>query len=111
MYTTRRLSELRRSPELLDLRPIEGPNSGYLVILDEDSESTVCFGLCKDKAVRGLPFPQNKDLTVVYTSRVGEHRRTYCDASAFVPVLGEPLSSNRYYVIRRKGKHKGLVYS
>ncbi|XP_054823227.1 uncharacterized protein LOC129321484 [Prosopis cineraria] len=25
----------------------------------------------------------------------------------FIPVLNQPLSSNRYYVIRRKGKHQG----
>lgn len=110
MYTTRSLSLLKRSPELLNSRPTEGPNSGYLVMFDEESESTVCFGLCKDRSVRELPFPQNKDLTVEYTIHTGESQVTYSDAVTFIPVVGEPLSSNRYYVIRRQGKHAGLVF-
>ncbi|KAF4364589.1 hypothetical protein F8388_015280 [Cannabis sativa] len=107
MYVTRPLSLLRRSPELLNSVPEEGPNSGYLVMFDEECETTTCFGLCKQRSIKALPFPQNKDLTVTYTRHSGESSVTYYDAVLFVPVLGQPLSSNRYYVIRRKGKHKG----
>uniref|UniRef100_A0A803QPU3 Uncharacterized protein n=1 Tax=Cannabis sativa TaxID=3483 RepID=A0A803QPU3_CANSA len=107
MYVTRPLSLLRRSPELLNSAPQEGPNSGYLVLLDEESETTTCFGLCKERSIKALPFPQNKDLSVTYTVSTGENTTTYYDDAVFVPVLDQPLSSNRYYVIRRQGKHKG----
>lgn len=106
MYVTRPLSLLRRSPELLTLAPQEGPNSGYLVIFDEECETTTCFGLCnsKDNSIRGLPFPQNKDLTIEFS---GEDY----DDVVFIPVLDQPLSSNLYNVILRQGKHKGCVQS
>lgn len=108
MYVTRPLSSYKRSPENLALPPPEGPNSGFLVVFDEVCETTTCFGLCKNKSVEHLPFPQSKDLTVWYT----EHHReisitTYYDV-LFIPVLDQPLSSNRYYVIQRQGKRKGL---
>ena len=109
MYVTRPLSLLRRSPELLPLQPQEGPNSGYLVLFDEECETTTCFGLCKDRSIRSLPFPQDKDLTVCYSTGVGDGRRTYYDDVIFIPALDQPLSSNRYYVIRRQGKHKGYA--
>ncbi|XP_062111121.1 uncharacterized protein LOC133822705 [Humulus lupulus] len=107
MYVTRPLSLLRRSPELLNSAPKEGPNSGYLVLFDEECETTTCFGLCKERSIKALPFPQNKDLTVTYTISNGQSSTTYCDDVVFVPVLDQPLSSNKYYVIRRQGKHKG----
>ncbi|XP_015895242.3 uncharacterized protein LOC107429108 [Ziziphus jujuba] len=107
MYVTRPLSLYRKSPESLLLPPPEGPNSGYLVICDEESETTTCCGLCIDNCIRGLPFPQNKDLTVSYSIGAGKSRRTYYDHVAFIPVLNQPLASNRYYVIRQKGRHKG----
>ncbi|PON44538.1 hypothetical protein PanWU01x14_266160 [Parasponia andersonii] len=107
MYVTRPLSLLRKSPELLSSAPREGPNSGYLVLFDEDCETTTCFGLCKDTRIRNLPLPQNKDLTVTHTTNNGEHSNTHYDYVVFIPVLDQPLSSNRYYVIQRQGKHKG----
>ncbi|XP_062111115.1 uncharacterized protein LOC133822699 [Humulus lupulus] len=107
MYVTRPLSSLRRSPELLNSAPKEGPNSGYLVLFDEECETTTCFGLSKETSIKALPFPQNKDLTVTYTTSTGENTTTYYDDVVFVPVLDQPLSSNQYYVIRRQGKHKG----
>ncbi|KAH7835107.1 hypothetical protein Vadar_022941 [Vaccinium darrowii] len=110
MYVTRPLSQYLRSPESLSIPP-EGPNSGYLVIQDEESETTTCFGLCKNRYLRDLPFPQNKNLTVRYSSGVGENRHvSYYDAN-FIPVVNQPLSSNRYYVIEAHGSHKGEAYA
>ena len=109
MYVTRPLSLLKRSPELLSLAPQsqEGPNSGYLVLFDEECKTT-CFGLYKDRSIMAMPFPQNKNLTVSFTSN-GEDSSTNYDDVLFIPVLNRPLSSNRYYVIRLQGKHKGYV--
>ena len=111
MYVTKPLSLLRRSPELLNLAPTEGPNSGYLVLFDEECERRTCFGLSKETSIKALPFPQNKDLTVTHTTSNGNNNRsqTSRDEVAFIPVLDQPLSSNRYYVISRKGKHKGYL--
>lgn len=107
MYVTRPLSLYRRSPESLSLPPPEGPNSGYLVLFDEESETTTCFGLCKETYIKGLPFPQNRNLTINYTTSTGDGIDTDCDYVVLIPVLNQPLSSNRYYVMRRKGRHEG----
>ncbi|CAB4295497.1 unnamed protein product [Prunus armeniaca] len=98
MYVTKPLSLYRRSPQSLSLPPPEGPNSGYLVLHDHESVKITCCG-CADDRVKDLPFPQNKDLTVGYGSDD--------DEVTFIPVLSQPLSSNRYHVILRIGKHKG----
>ncbi|XAR55879.1 hypothetical protein NMG60_11036112 [Bertholletia excelsa] len=110
MYVTRRLSHFQRSPEALSSPP-EGPNSGYLVIQDEESETTCCFGLCKDCYLRGLPFPQNKNLTVRYSSGSGENEYVSRDEATLIPVLNQPLSSNLYYAIKPHGSHKGEAYA
>lgn len=109
MYVTMPLSSYKRSPKNLALPPPEGgPNSGFLVVFDEECKTTTCFGLCKNKSVKLLPFPQSKDLTVWYTEHHGEiSLTTYYDDVLFIPVLDQPLPSNRYYVIRRQGKRKG----
>ncbi|KAK7275120.1 hypothetical protein RIF29_16227 [Crotalaria pallida] len=98
MYVTRPLSMYNRYPEALS-DPPPGPNSGYLVIFDKESETYSFFGLIKDSKIRNLPFPQDMNLTVHYASDDED--------ALFVPVLNRPLSSNRYYVIKRKGKHRG----
>ncbi|KAH7834403.1 hypothetical protein Vadar_015605 [Vaccinium darrowii] len=111
MYATRPLSQYQRSPESLSLPP-EGPNSGYLVIQDYETETTCCFGFCRSiPYLTDLPFPQNKDLTVKYSSGVGENKSDYSDDAIFIPVLNQPLSSNRYYVIEPHGSHKGEAYA
>ncbi|XP_077236560.1 uncharacterized protein LOC143878130 [Tasmannia lanceolata] len=99
MYVTRPLSLYRKSPEAAVMSPPEGPNSGYLVLFDEESEA--------EATIRDLPFPQNKILTVKYTKSQGKTQHTHSDKVLFIPVMDQPLSSNRYYVIRADGKHQG----
>ncbi|CAJ2647674.1 unnamed protein product [Trifolium pratense] len=103
MYATRLLSMYKRNPSALSDPPPSGPNSGYIVLFDEEAQTYSCFGLCKDKRIKDFPFPQNKNLSILYS--VGES--TYSEEAIFLPVLNQPLSSNRYYVIRRKGKNQG----
>ncbi|XP_058192040.1 uncharacterized protein LOC131309416 [Rhododendron vialii] len=74
MYVTRPLSHYLSSPESLSPSP-EGPNSGYLVIQDEELETTTCFGLCKTRHPIDLPFPQNRNLTVVYSFSISPFLR------------------------------------
>ncbi|KAG6759700.1 hypothetical protein POTOM_036185 [Populus tomentosa] len=107
MYVTRPLSMYRRYPSALSLSPPEGPNSGILVIQDDETEPTCCFGLVKSTDYIGAqPFPQNKDLEVLFPD--GDF--TECTHVLFIPVLNQPLSSKQYYVIQRKWKHKGKAY-
>ncbi|KAJ4960869.1 hypothetical protein NE237_020779 [Protea cynaroides] len=103
MYVTRPLSHYQKFPNSLSLPPPEGPNSGYLVIQDEESVGTTCFGLCKDIFIREMPFPQNKNLTVRDDDDT--------DEVYFIPVLNQPLSANRYYVIKARGPHRGEAYA
>ncbi|CAI9276162.1 unnamed protein product [Lactuca saligna] len=110
MYVTRSLSHYKRFPEALHLPP-EGPNSGYLVIQDEASETYSFFGLHKNKSLKELPFPQNKRLTTRYSSGAGENARASFDEVVFIPVLNQPLSSNRYYAIKPHGSHKGEAFA
>lgn len=59
--------------------------------------------------MKELPFPQDKCLSIRYTTNNGENSSTESNKEYFIPVLGQPISSNRYYVIRAERKHKGLV--
>ncbi|KAK9276129.1 hypothetical protein L1049_005660 [Liquidambar formosana] len=111
MYVTRPLSLYRKFPNSLSLPPPEGPNSGYLPIQDEESETTTCFGLCKDREIRDLPVPQNKNLTIRYASGAGDSQYVSYDHVVLVPVLNQPLSSNRYHAIQARGKHKGEAFA
>ncbi|XP_004298324.1 PREDICTED: uncharacterized protein LOC101295042 [Fragaria vesca subsp. vesca] len=104
MYVTRPLSMCRRFPDSLSLPTPEGPNSGYLVLHDQESDETMCFGCCKDPEVKALPFPQNKDIIISHSKDIHIY-------VAFIPVLDKPLSASTYYVIPRHGKHKGKVYT
>ncbi|PIN13423.1 hypothetical protein CDL12_13949 [Handroanthus impetiginosus] len=106
MYVTRPLSQLLKFPESLTAPP-EGPNSGYLVIQDEESETYSCFGYWKNRTLKKLPFPQNKELTVRYVKSTGASVHVCLDPVFLIPVLNQPLSSNRYYAIVPHGKRKG----
>ncbi|KAF9677250.1 hypothetical protein SADUNF_Sadunf08G0088400 [Salix dunnii] len=111
MYVTRPLSMYLRDPSALSSPPPEGLNSGVLAILDEEVVPTFCCGLFKsDRVRRGLPFPQNKNLTVLYSQTNGQHHQVHSNRVLFIPVLNLPLSSNQYYVVERKGKHQGEAY-
>jgi len=113
MYATRLLSMYKKNPSALLDPPPSGPNSGYLVILDEEAQTYSCFGLSKDNRIKNFPLPQNKNVTINYSSGVNSqtgHANTYSEEAMFIPVLNQPLSSNRYYVIRRKGKYEGYVF-
>ncbi|KAF5194584.1 Duf1262 family protein [Thalictrum thalictroides] len=103
----------RKDPHLLSESPIGTLDSGYLVFTDEETEAEDVrfFGLFNDNRVRKLPFPQNKLANVVYRTGVGNNRRVDRDKVWFIPVPDQPLSSNRYYVIRAKGKYKGQAYT
>ncbi|XP_058068238.1 uncharacterized protein LOC131217342 [Magnolia sinica] len=57
--------------------------------------------------IQNLPFPQNKILRVRCTKNYGDGRTVYSDKAYFIPVLDQPLSSNRYYVIPAGWKYKG----
>jgi len=110
MYVTRPLSMYKRNPSALSSAPPEGSNSGILIIQDEEDDLTCCFCCSKIDFVKDLPFPQNKNLTVSYTTRSADgHNDDSTNQVIFIPVLNQPLSSNRYYVIERQGKHKGYV--
>uniref|UniRef100_A0A7N2RCW3 Uncharacterized protein n=1 Tax=Quercus lobata TaxID=97700 RepID=A0A7N2RCW3_QUELO len=109
MYVTRPLSMFQKNPSALSWPPPEGPNSGILVIEDEEAEQQyTCFGLCKSNELKDLP--QTKNLTLRYSSGTGQNRRVSYFYASLIPVLNQPLSSNRYYVIKRRGSHKGAPF-
>ncbi|KAM5567569.1 hypothetical protein ABKV19_015573 [Rosa sericea] len=111
MYVTRPLSMYQKQPSMLSLPPPEGPNSGILVIQDEESEPTICFGLFKGHELKDLPFPQNKNLKLRYSTSTGENTSVSYFYTAFIPVLNQPLASNCYYAMSSRGKHKGQAYT
>ncbi|XP_052114564.1 uncharacterized protein LOC107462817 isoform X2 [Arachis duranensis] len=109
MYSTRPRSLLKKDVNALSEAPSsEGPNSGFLVLQDEAAQSYGFFGLVKNRYISHFPFPQSKNLTVNTDGAAGDPGSTgYYHEVMFVPVLNQPLSSNCYYVIWRKGKHQG----
>ncbi|GAB4849595.1 hypothetical protein Ancab_004390 [Ancistrocladus abbreviatus] len=100
MYVTRPLSRYKNSPNSVSLPSPEGPNSGYLVLKDAESTATSCFGMCESHAITDMPFPQNKPLSINYDSDDDK-------AIFLIPVINKPLSSNRYYAVKARGRHKG----
>ncbi|KAJ8448196.1 hypothetical protein Cgig2_025120 [Carnegiea gigantea] len=103
MFVTRPLCLYKSHPDLLSVPP-EGPGSGYLILEDADDVGyiTTWSGKKTREPIKDLPFPQNKLLTVEYTS--GEDN--YVDEAAFIPFVDQLLSSNRYYVIVAKDDDK-----
>ncbi|XP_044444793.1 uncharacterized protein [Triticum aestivum] len=141
MYVTRPLSWYQADASAAAEVPPEGPGSGFLVVVDETGETarTHFWGLCVDREMRGLPFPQNRQLALRPSSGSDpiESVATAVDVvgaiadfatssmpgrapglskgpkmpdyTMLVPVVGQPLSSGRYYVVRADGKHRGKV--
>ncbi|KAL4379381.1 hypothetical protein GQ457_02G038750 [Hibiscus cannabinus] len=105
MYVTSTLSNYRRNPIEAPAvaAPREPPCSGLMVlrergVADEEEEGKGLF----DKGLyRKLPLPSNAMLlnTDLETGK----------NFLLIPVLDQPLSSNRYYVIHAEGKYKGLA--
>ncbi|KAG6398978.1 hypothetical protein SASPL_140450 [Salvia splendens] len=112
MYVTRPLSQLLKSPETVSAA-VDGPNSGFLVIQDEESLRYSFFGLFKNHSLKQLPFPQDKELIVQYTTTtntsddIGQPTQSSHDPIFLIPALNRPLSSNRYYAIVPHGKRIG----
>lgn len=111
MYVTRPRSVCRNFPGALSLQPqADVPYSGHLVVTDEESEAmdSCCCGVWRNHKIKRLPFPSDRILQVVHSSLQEEASviKTW-----FVPVLDHPLSSNRYYVIKAKGRRKGQAYT
>ncbi|OEL19640.1 hypothetical protein BAE44_0019339 [Dichanthelium oligosanthes] len=106
--------------------PPQGPGSGLLVVVEEATEraSTRCWGLCLGRELRSLPFPQNRQVALrqsngpdpaeacatcidflseivgrYYHFDSGSKAPTPPEYVMLVPVVGQPLSSRRYYVV------------
>ncbi|BAT05418.1 uncharacterized protein [Oryza sativa Japonica Group] len=115
MYVTRPMSRYQDDPDAAAEPPPEDPGSGFLVVEDEVAvaRATRWWGLWADRQVYGLPFPQSRQLEVEYTASIGAGRNrltyTHRDDVVFVPVVGQPLSSGRYYAARATGRHAGKV--
>ncbi|KAL3837996.1 hypothetical protein ACJIZ3_022587 [Penstemon smallii] len=119
MYVTRTYSQLHGKNGYFNSEALaevpEGPNLGFLVIKDEDEydQGSCCFGWFKWKTmitrIRELPPPQNKDLTLTYHDDI--NKKFVSIPIIFIPVLNQPLSSNRYYAIKPEGRFKGGAFT
>ncbi|KAJ8445400.1 hypothetical protein Cgig2_010758 [Carnegiea gigantea] len=103
MYVTRPLSLYTKSPDLLSEKPPEGPSSGYLVVQDDESMIPTCFGLSKSLSIKEFPLPSNRIISFGYVDTE--------DEVFAIPVIDQPLSANRYYLIKAHQKHKGEAYA
>ncbi|TQD75208.1 hypothetical protein C1H46_039249 [Malus baccata] len=63
-----------------------GPNSGILVVKDE--ETTCCFELSNIDLIKELPFLQNKSLELYYATWFYPNRDLQFHGVFFIPVLG-----------------------
>lgn len=110
MYVTRPLSSLLKSADLV-AAATDCQNSGFLVIQDQESDTYSCFGSHKHRTLPKLPFPQDRELTVRYTTSSGDAESAdvvSLHPIFLVPLLNFPLSSGRYYAIVPHGKHRGF---
>ncbi|XP_073152486.1 uncharacterized protein [Henckelia pumila] len=112
MYAAKPRSLYRKYPGAVTAQPpSDAPYSGNLIISDDQESDTMdfsCFGICKNDKIKTLPFPQDRMLQVVHSS---SHEESSVTKVWFVPVLDRPLSSNRYYVFKVKGRRKGQAYT
>ncbi|KAK1560339.1 hypothetical protein Q3G72_025489 [Acer saccharum] len=101
----------KKFPAALQSPHLDGPNSGILVILDEEAEPSCCFGTCKSEQLPELPFPQNKNLKTSFKTYNGNGYYVTENKIVFIPVLNQPLSSNLYYAIQPHGSHIGEAFA
>uniref|UniRef100_J3MSY2 Uncharacterized protein n=1 Tax=Oryza brachyantha TaxID=4533 RepID=J3MSY2_ORYBR len=83
------------------------PGSGILVVEGDEAVERAAnsWGLCRDSEVRGLPLAQSRMAKVERTTEyliagdgdISSEAFVKSDAVVFVPIVGLPLSSNRYY--------------
>ncbi|XWS10448.1 hypothetical protein CRYUN_Cryun39dG0079600 [Craigia yunnanensis] len=107
MYVTRHLSNYRKNPSELSAAPPRGLHSGLMVMRGEGADEEQGRGLFSNGyskvLFKKLPLPQNAILLNTYSDSGDDY------FFFFIPLLDQPLSSNRYYVIHADGKHKGLA--
>ncbi|TYI58313.1 hypothetical protein E1A91_D11G347800v1 [Gossypium mustelinum] len=104
MYVTRALSNYRRNA--VELSAAAAPHSGIMVLrgregADADEGKGLFQNGYAERLIKELPLPSNAML-INTDSDFGEY-------FYFIPVLHQPLSSNRYHVIHADGKYKGLA--
>lgn len=64
MYVTRLIPHCKRKAEFLSLVP-EGPNSGYLVIQDEEADTYSCFQSSKNRYLQSPLFLRTRFLLCI----------------------------------------------
>ncbi|KAE8725237.1 hypothetical protein F3Y22_tig00009009pilonHSYRG00291 [Hibiscus syriacus] len=94
MYVTGSLSKYRRNPiDVSMAAAATAPDSGLMVLGGrEAAEKEEVKGIINNGLFKKLPLPSNAMLFQLDFDAV---RRYFF----FIPVLGQPLSSNRYYII------------
>ncbi|KAL3582029.1 hypothetical protein D5086_016361 [Populus alba] len=58
----------------------------------------------RDPSALSSPPPEGPNSGVL---QAGQQQVVHMNRVLFIPVPNQPLSSNQYYVVERKGKHKG----
>lgn len=98
MYAAISLATYRQAQQTqVPFLPPPGPHSAYLIFQgDDEEEKTDRLGR---RPVLKLPLPQDRCLKIM-----GSENETQV---YFIPVLGQPISSNRYHVVVAGGMYKG----
>ncbi|WRX28957.1 Protein of unknown function DUF1262 - like 3 [Theobroma cacao] len=107
MYVTRALSSYRRNPIELSAAAAGGPHSGLMVMRGEEADEEEGRGCLSS----GCGYAQGLFPKITRPQNAVLHN-TYSDSGddcLFIPLLDQPLSSNRYHVIHANGIHKGLA--
>ncbi|EOY14218.1 Uncharacterized protein TCM_033504 [Theobroma cacao] len=107
MYVTRALSSYRRNPIELSAAAAGGPHSGLMVMRGEEADEEEGRGCLSSGCgyAQGL-FPK---ITRPQNAVLHNTCSDSGDDCLFIPLLDQPLSSNRYHVIHANGIHKGLA--
>ncbi|KAK8633298.1 hypothetical protein V6N13_014144 [Hibiscus sabdariffa] len=101
MYVTSTLPRYRRNP--VEISTVATLHSSLMVLRErEAADDEEVKGFINKGLFKKLPLPSN---AMYFHTDFDTVRRHFF----FIPVLGQPLSSNRYYVIHGDGKYKGLA--